>query len=121
MARTPTHLRLDLPWPPSINRYYRNIKGRTLISREGREYRKRVIAILASTQGLGDIRLFMELFVYPPDRRKRDLDNLVKPLQDALQHAKMFDDDGQIDGFSIWRKSPVDGGVVNVYLEPFNA
>ena len=33
-----TH-RYVLPWPPSLNRYYRSVNGRVLISREGRQYR----------------------------------------------------------------------------------
>ena len=34
---------------------------------------------------------------FPPDRRRRDLDNLQKPLLDALQHAGVYEDDSQID------------------------
>ena len=50
--------RLTLPWPPSLNRYYRHtaIRGqpRTLISEDGREYRervKRVVGPVATLRG----------------------------------------------------------------------
>ena len=31
---------LDLPWPPTANRYWRNVNGRMVLSRAGREYRE---------------------------------------------------------------------------------
>jgi crossover junction endodeoxyribonuclease RusA len=34
---------------------------------------------------------------FPPDRRRRDLDNIQKPVLDALQHAGVYEDDSQID------------------------
>lgn len=39
----------------------------------------------------------------PPDRRKRDLDNLLKAPLDALTHALLWQDDGQIDDLRIRR------------------
>lgn len=38
---------IELPYPPSINHYWRRVGSRTLISREGRRFRERVVAILA--------------------------------------------------------------------------
>ena len=37
------------------------------------------------------------LYFVPPDRRRRDLDNLYKCLFDALGHAGVYEDDSQID------------------------
>jgi len=34
---------------------------------------------------------------FPPDRRRRDLDNLQKPLLDALEKAGIYEDDSLID------------------------
>lgn len=34
---------------------------------------------------------------FPPDRRRRDLDNLQKPTLDAMQHAGVYEDDSQVD------------------------
>lgn len=99
---------LKLPWPPTANTYYRRVGNRTLISRKGRAYRK-LVAQLALAQrwpSLGEERLGVELFAYLPDRRRRDLDNLQKCLLDALQHAGLYDDDGQIDRLTIVRHKP---------------
>jgi len=104
---------LDLPYPPSINRYYRHVGYRTLISREGRTFRKNVCALLGGggprkPPAGGRIALCMDAF--PPDRRKRDLDNLQKPALDAMQHAGIYEDDSQIDLLLTRRREVVRDG-----------
>lgn len=90
-------LTLELPYPPTINHYYRRVGNRTLISAEGRKYRERIHAIL---RDLGHRELTGALAVmmtaFPPDRRRRDIDNLQKALLDALQKGGLFQDDRQV-------------------------
>ena len=38
----------------------------------------------------------MNIQLFPPDRRRRDIDNVLKPLLDALEHGKAYIDDSQI-------------------------
>ena len=108
-------LTLDLPYPPSINRYYRHVGRRTLISREGRTFRRNVCALLGGggppirkPPTGGRIALCMDAF--PPDRRRRDLDNLAKPTLDAMEHAGVYEDDSQVDLLVIRRREVVPGG-----------
>jgi crossover junction endodeoxyribonuclease RusA len=42
-------------------------------------------------------RIAMVMDVYPPDRRRRDIDNLQKGPLDAMEHAGVYADDSQID------------------------
>jgi len=112
----------ELPYPPSHNRYYRRVGQRTLISREGRAYRKAVVAQLA-TAGCGqeppnDGRIALAMDAFPPDRRRRDLDNIQKPLLDALEHAGVYLDDSQIDLLLTRRRPSEPGGKVLVRLSP---
>jgi crossover junction endodeoxyribonuclease RusA len=81
-------IELELPYPPSVNHYYRRVGPRTLISREGRRFREKVTALLAKA-GVGPFNgpLRVEIEIYPPDRRRRDLDNTQKSLLDALEHG----------------------------------
>ena len=77
-----------------------------LISRKGREYRRAVLAEIVRqkvTQGLGDARLALTVGCHRGDKRKYDLDNLLKSLLDSMQHAGLFDSDGQIDELMIFR------------------
>lgn len=48
-------------------------------------------------------RLKVDIIAYPPDKRRRDLDNLLKAPQDSLQHAGVFHDDSQIADLRIRR------------------
>jgi len=95
---------LRLPYPPSVNHYWRHYRGRTVISAEGRAYRQRVLAALASgANGNGPRkppsggRIALDMDAFPPDRRRRDLDNIQKAVLDSLEHGRVYLDDSQID------------------------
>lgn len=106
---------LSLPWPPSVNHYWRRNNGPGMhISAEGLAFRARVEA-LCSVVGCVYGRVAVKVIAYPPDSRKRDLDNLLKSLLDALTHAGMFEDDSHIDDLHITRAS-VRGGRVEVVI-----
>lgn len=101
-----------LPFPPSVNSYYRHpggsgpLAGRHLISREGRNYRTAVQAAVLTGDRAGlpfKGKLAFTVFAAPPDHRRRDLDNLLKGLQDALCHAGVYVDDFQIDDLRVVR------------------
>ncbi len=110
-------MRLTLPWPPSVNHYWRRVRNRTLISKEGRLFRKRVLATL-TTRHIEPMTgsLAVRIVAHPPDRRRRDLDNIAKSLLDALEHGGVYEDDNQIDRLSIERASVVKGGAVIVEI-----
>jgi crossover junction endodeoxyribonuclease RusA len=78
-----------------------------LLSEQGRRYRRVVKSYLRAATDLPQVtdldRLALTIAAYPPDRRKRDLDNLLKPLIDALMHAGAFPDDSQLDLVAIGR------------------
>jgi len=109
-------LNFDLPWPPSLNSYYRHVGPRVLISRAGRRYRMMCVSRLGGLKKLsGAVSLFLEC--YPPDRRRRDLDNLLKCLQDSITAAGVLEDDSQIRRLGMEMQEPVEGGLVHVRLE----
>jgi crossover junction endodeoxyribonuclease RusA len=113
-------LDFTIPFPPSANHAYRNVRGRTLISRQGRRFRGEVCALLdgggpRKPPAGGRIALYMDAF--PPDHRKRDLDNLQKPVLDALEHAGIYEDDSQIDLLITRRGVVSDGGSIRVRIE----
>ena len=110
-------IEFELAFPPSVNHYYRRVGRRMLISREGRRYRDRVVAALAAL-GVrplnGPLQLWVEL--YPPDRRRRDIDNSMKALLDSMEHAGTYPDDSQIAECHIRKFEPVPGGRVIVRI-----
>ena len=109
---------VELPYPPSVNHYYRRVGPRTLISREGRAYRDRV-AVMLMGLGVRPLRgpLHMRIEVHPPDNRRRDLDNLQKSLWDALQKGGAYHDDSQVVRFEVEKRETVPNGKVIVSIE----
>ncbi len=100
-----------------MNHIWRRLGSRTIISREGRRYRKAVCAALAAmrvTAMLG--RLSVRVTVCPPDARRRDLDNVQKALLDALAKGGAYRDDSQIDRLEVIRGPITPGGKVLVEI-----
>lgn len=124
-VKAPRSTVLSIPWPPTVNSYWRHANGRTLLSADGRKYRAAVYADTAEALfrdgGFRTGRIAMRIVAHPPDRRRRDLDNILKAPLDALQKAGMYDDDSQIDVLEIRRGDPCDGGCLVVEIEEIRA
>lgn len=116
--------KIILPWPPSVNQYWRHpskgpLAGRHLISEQGRTYRAAVLAHIAAAgqqYKLAD-RLAVSIECHPPDRRRRDLDNVLKAALDALVFAGVMLDDSQIDRLSIERCAVEAPGHIEIIIE----
>jgi len=97
-------IKLKLPYPPSINHYYKNGRnGIKYIGERGQQYRLEVLSIVknAKINSFGDSPVAVTVFLHQKDRRKRDIDNFQKCFFDALTHAGVWNDDSQIYELSI--------------------
>ena len=123
---------------PSVNNYYTERiilspgKGKTrlrcpcchaplsgfvnvAVGREGKRFRELVAYHVGERIPLAG-RLSMTTEICFPDKRTRDLGNADKALSDALQHAGLFTDDGQIDHLEYDRGHVVKGGRLVVHV-----
>jgi len=102
---------LSLPWPPSVNHYWISRCGKSktgkpivlkCVGKRGKEFREEVDSIVRSL-GAEPLtgRLILDIALYPPTKRKFDIDNYLKATLDALQHAGLFEDDEQIDCITV--------------------
>lgn len=121
-------MRLTLPFPPSVNTYWRSpnkgpLAGRHLISAKGRQYQGAVRAAV-----LEQLRRFpkpstaaatVEIVLYPPDHRTRDIDNYNKALFDSLTKIGIWEDDSQIKRMVVEWGEVVKGGKVDITITPF--
>ena len=88
--------------PPSVNTYKTFHSRGAYISKKGREFKEYVEMSLVSLKNegvvtsFGDARLKVEYEFHFKGKRKRDVDNYIKPLQDCMEGI-LFDDDEQID------------------------
>jgi len=108
-------LELTMPWPPSVNSYWRTFQGRMIISADGRSYRKAVADQVLIQRGAKHFagKLKVEIEAFRPDKRRRDLDNLLKAVLDGLTHAGVWEDDSNIVDLRIYWADTV-GGMLKV-------
>ena len=109
---------LNLTFPPSTNTYWRHVGNKILLSKKGREYKSAVYAAvkLSGVKKLPDVDLQIKILAYPPNKRKRDLDNIFKSLFDALGYAGVYSDDSQIKKIDAEMCGVKKGGFVEVEI-----
>ena len=115
------HIQLNLPYPPSVNHYW-GIRGKQrFIGSKGKKFRAMVMDAVneAGIQPL-EGRLAVHIALFPPDRRKRDVDNVLKSLLDACEHAGCYLNDSQIDELHIIRQEIIPGGACTIAILPIN-
>ncbi|MCE6964924.1 RusA family crossover junction endodeoxyribonuclease [Enterobacter sp. MW07] len=118
-------MKLMLPFPPSVNTYWRApnsgpLKGRHLISAKGRAYQSAACAaIIEQLRRLpkpSSSPASVEIVLFPPDARRRDIDNYNKALFDALTHAGVWEDDSQVKRMLVEWGPQVAGGRVEITI-----
>lgn len=111
--RKPTteRVRLVLPMPPTVNHSTGpDGRGGRFLTPEHKAFRNEValrVVAAGSPRFSDDARLALDITLVPADRRKWDLDNRIKSLQDALQVSGVYADDSQIDELRIVRHDVV--------------
>jgi len=115
-------MKITLPYCPSTNTYYRSIgRGRVLISEKGRLYRILIANIVRKMKDKKDIPytgpLKVDVIAFPPDKRKRDCDNIFKSLLDSLEKAGVYYDDNQIKDLRVRMMKSCAPGRVEVDIE----
>ena len=111
-------IEITRPWPPSVNTYWRNFDGRMIISARGREYRETVGDQMTLQKMVKHFKgqLKVEIEAFRPDKRRRDLDNLLKATLDGLAHAGVYEDDSQIVDLHIYWAKDI-GGMLKIKIE----
>jgi len=111
---------LCLPYPPTGNHSVKHSRGRHYSTQDAKAYKSKVAAIVQATESeliscfeyMADVKVVCEIF--PPDKRRRDLDNVFKSVGDALTHSGVWQDDSQIVDLRLVRGEVREGGMVTV-------
>lgn len=113
-------------WPPSGNHTWQMGKGRMRLSDKTKNFRLAVKSWLVAQRQFGNIPkgplegdLDIRLVFFPPDKRRRDQDNLEKTFQDALTKAGFWRDDSQIRRKVVEWGEIVKGGAVLIEVAPY--
>lgn len=118
-------IRLTLPFPPTANNMHTVARGRKIDSGTYRHWKSvaeaevmlwRVLARPRPVDGPYNITIECDR----PDRRRRDLGNLEKPVSDLLVSAGVIADDSNAQSITLrWSdKPPAKSATVSVTLEP---
>lgn len=111
---------VDLPYPPSANRLWRAVRGRQIKSAEYRSWLLEAQAAITEACIGGSMpgAYHLEIHATRPDWRARDLDNLVKPLSDAIAAAGLVINDSKaVSILAAWSpEPPIKGGAITVNL-----
>lgn len=110
--------RFALPMPPSINQQYATVRGRRVLSKDSRQYKKRVGKTIRRLRARGIISnalvaalrqgyvgLFIDFYFETPHRR--DLDGGLKITQDAICEALGLNDNRVVDVHLVKRIDPL--------------
>jgi crossover junction endodeoxyribonuclease RusA len=89
---------VDLPWPPSVNALWRSSGNRVHRSKRYVLWLKEAELLwLCQRPKLKEREILGEfccsIVLWPPDKRKRDIDNFSKPALDFLQHMQIIEND----------------------------
>tara|TARA_R110002110_G_scaffold27125_2_gene99009 strand:+ start:69 stop:443 length:375 start_codon:yes stop_codon:yes gene_type:complete len=100
-------MQLRLTFPPSANRMYRNIgPKRTIMSKVYRDWKALNSQSIVVRKGFRLPSIVeVELALTPPDKRKRDLDNYIKPVLDVLEQSGALENDNMVKRLNVfWKK-----------------
>ena len=130
----PNQITLELPWPPSVNHYkkvgglIRTTNGRLYQQRTNTDATKKfyfdVYVKSKMVMGLEWVKssrsttIAYEIYVYlyPPNKRRYDLDNGLKVLLDGLVRAHVINDDSQITRLTVEKCPMIPQGQVTVII-----
>lgn len=113
-------LTLRLPWPPSLNRIWRAVNGRIVLSKAAREYKVQ----LANALPAGRVepltgRVSVTMLMCPPAalrNKVNDIANREKLVCDTLTEQRVWLDDGQIDMLLIGRGPESEHGHIDILI-----
>lgn len=118
-------MKLTLPFPPSVNGYWRAPNkgasiGKHLVSERGRKYQAETYAMVIEQlrrkpKAITD-NVSVSVVLFPPTKARRDLDNYFKALFDALTKANVWADDSQIKKLNAEWGPVVKGGRVELVI-----
>lgn len=112
-------IRLQLPYPPSVNNYWIATGKRRYISKRGSEFKDavRIYCIQHKIPKLGAHDVIIGIVLHPRSKLLMDIDNCAKAILDSIESAGIIDDDKQVQRLIIQRGGIKKGGGCTVYIE----
>ena len=110
------HASFLFPYPPSVNHCWGRKGKAVFLSSKYKDFLNDVALVVAGTRLREAPGYYINLVVAPPDRRARDLDNVLKPILDSLTRCCVWTDDSLVARIHVDRSEPKKGGEVAVMV-----
>lgn len=112
---------LVIPWPPTLNHAYANVVDGGRVKTANTKRWQKLAAQALQPQRWHPMktsdRVKVTINLHPPNSRPFDIDNRCKALLDALQRARVVDNDNQVDVLVVNRLGVKPGGMAVVMVE----
>lgn len=114
-------INLTMPWPPSGNHMWKHAGGRHYLTQAAANYYAEVAWRVQEEGKLVnlDMPLKVQCWLFPPDKRRRDMDNAWKVIADSLTKAKVWQDDSLIKSLHLEWGAVEKGGLIRVLIQPY--
>ncbi len=117
---------LSLPFPPSTNSLYRNVSGRGRVKTERyktwlRAAGNEVLATPLQRRLPIEGKFTLTVLAGRPDKRLRDLDNLLKAVGDLLQSHGLIENDCLAESITVAWSPTVEKRRIVVFVWPWTA
>lgn len=111
---------LVLPYPHkiSVNNIWHKNKTGVYLNPAVKNFKKMVYLECLNKKKFESQPLKLHIKMFPPDKRKRDIDNVLKIILDSLQFANVYYDDSQIVKLYIEKCEIVENGMIVVKIKP---
>ena len=107
---------LTLPFPVTTNSLYRNVPGRGRVKTERHRTWRQAAGWDLEQQKPPRVEgpISLEIAVCRPDRRKRDISNLIKCVEDLLVDHGVIEDDSLVHDLRIHWQPGIEGARVTI-------
>lgn len=105
--------------PPSMNNYWLD-SGKTSkrLSKRANHFVEVMKRFVQPLQYMGDVQVIIDYHM--PDKKVRDIDNILKPCLDALTKCGLIGDDSQVKSLSVNARPIVAGGQIDIQVRKHN-
>lgn len=111
-------IHLRLPFPPSLNGNQRGAGRWRHDTPQYKAWKQEAFLCLLGKPKLAGA-FHVHISIDQPDQRRRDLDNLIKPILDALQSSKVIENDALCERLTVeWSGTIVKPAHAHITLQP---
>lgn len=115
-------MKINLTFPTVTGNHYKSLnfaRKRVFVTKSGQRYRLAIKADLMKADAIKryDVPLSVKMKIVPPDRRRRDIDNICKTLFDALTLAGLWTDDKLIKKLTVEVVEPTKPGYIEMEID----